>query len=93
MKNRYQLEVPDSIVAPAEYDLKSQRKGFRRYRTQWVESILESLVQHEEQRDVALKDTMRTVFHRFGDKWVWLTFGSGRGLLLCFVGLLCGRWP
>lgn len=72
VRNRYQLEVPESAIhargAPDDYQLKSQRKGFRRYWTKNIEELLESLVEYEEQRDSALKDTMRAVFHKFGNK-------------------------
>ena len=67
-RNRFQLEVPESVVsrhAPQEYELKSQRKGFRRYWTQTIEQLLQQLVEMETQRDDALKDTMRTLFHSF----------------------------
>jgi len=72
-RNRYQLEIPESVVsrhAPEEYDLKSQKKGHRRYWTPTIEQLLQQLVDKETQRDDALKDTMRTIFHSFDDQYV-----------------------
>lgn len=70
-RNRFQLEVPEGVVskhAPEEYELKSQRKGFRRYWTHTIEQLLQQLVDMETQRDDALKDTMRTIFHSFDEQ-------------------------
>jgi len=65
-KNRYQLEVPDSIrKIPDKYTLQSQKKGFKRYWTAEIEEKLAELVDAEERREEALKDTMRHVFHKF----------------------------
>lgn len=65
-KNRFQLEVPDSIrKIPDEYTLQSQKKGFKRYWTAEIEDKLAELVNAEERREEALKDTMRHVFHKF----------------------------
>ena len=67
-RNRFQLEVPLSALArntPDDYDLKSQKKGFRRYWTSEIEDMLARMIDAEERRDAALKDTMRTIFHSF----------------------------
>lgn len=65
-KNRFQLEIPDSIrKIPDEYTLQSQKKGFKRYWTAEIEDKLAELVNAEERREEALKDTMRHVFHKF----------------------------
>ena len=65
-KNRYQLEVPDSVrKIPDKYTLQSQKKGFKRYWTSEIEEKLAELVEAEERREEALKDTMRRVFHKF----------------------------
>ena len=50
---------------PNDYDLKSQKKGFRRYWTSEIEEMLGRMIDAEERRDAALKDTMRTIFHSF----------------------------
>ena len=67
-RNRFQLEVPESALAhhtPNEYDLKSQRKGFKRYWTREIEGMLARMTDAEERRDSALRDTMRAIFHSF----------------------------
>ena len=67
-RNRFQLEVPLSALArntPDDYDLKSQKKGFRRYWTSEIEEMLARMIHAEDRRDTALKDTMRTIFHSF----------------------------
>eukprot|EP00731_Ephydatia_muelleri_P021032 Em0013g759a len=70
-KNRYQMEVPESVYLrhiPEEYELKSQKKGVRRYWTKEIESNLERLTEAEERRDAALKDSMRTLFQTFAEQ-------------------------
>ncbi|KAK2165845.1 hypothetical protein NP493_1348g00035 [Ridgeia piscesae] len=66
-KNRFQIEVPDSAVknVPRDYEVASQKKGFRRYRTATVDRLLATLVEAEEKRDVAIKDSMRRIFAAF----------------------------
>ncbi|RMX47670.1 hypothetical protein pdam_00013626 [Pocillopora damicornis] len=69
-KNRYQLEIPDSVrKIPDEYTLQSQKKGFKRYWTAAIEEKLAELVEAEERREEALKDTMRLVFHKFDQEY------------------------
>ncbi|NXP31922.1 MSH6 protein, partial [Leiothrix lutea] len=67
-KNRYQLEVPESVISrnlPEEYELRSSRKGFKRYWTKEIEKMLAAMVSAEERRDAALKDCMRRLFYNF----------------------------
>lgn len=85
-RNRYQLEVPESVLSrhtPDDYELMSQKKGYRRsefrrnlevicliillcrYWTKDIKRMLEKLVDAESRRDVALKDTMRSLFSSF----------------------------
>ncbi|XP_039769049.1 DNA mismatch repair protein Msh6 isoform X2 [Ornithorhynchus anatinus] len=67
-KNRYQLEVPESLAArdlPGDYELKSTKKGVRRYWTKAIERRLAELAGAEERRDAALKDCMRRLFYNF----------------------------
>ena len=69
-KNRFQIEVPDSAVknVPRDYEVASQKKGFRRYRTATVDRLLATLVEAEEKRDIAIKDSMRRIFAAFDKK-------------------------
>ena len=65
------MEVPESVYLrhiPEEYELKSQKKGVRRYWTKEIEGSLERLIEAEERRDAALKDSMRTLFQTFAEE-------------------------
>ncbi|NWZ67614.1 MSH6 protein, partial [Acrocephalus arundinaceus] len=67
-KNRYQLEIPESAISrnlPEEYELRSSRKGYKRYWTKEIEKMLAAMVSAEEHRDAALKDCMRRLFYNF----------------------------
>nr|XP_006131820.2 DNA mismatch repair protein Msh6 [Pelodiscus sinensis] len=67
-KNRYQMEIPENAIShnlPEEYELKSTRKGYKRYWTKEIEKMLAEMVNAEERRDAALKDCMRRLFYNF----------------------------
>ncbi|XP_023213955.1 DNA mismatch repair protein Msh6-like, partial [Centruroides sculpturatus] len=66
-RNRYQLEVPENATkyVTDEYDLQTQRKGFKRYWTPTIKSLLAKLISAEEHRNAALKDIMRRIFSAF----------------------------
>lgn len=67
-KNRYQMEIPESAISrklPEEYELRSSRKGYKRYWTKEIERMLAAMVNAEERRDAALKDCMRRLFYNF----------------------------
>ncbi|KAG9484465.1 hypothetical protein GDO78_010050 [Eleutherodactylus coqui] len=67
-KNRYQMEIPESVTErnlPEAYELKSTKKGFKRYWTKAIENMFGDLVNAEERRDAALKDCMRRLFYNF----------------------------
>ncbi|XP_048793055.1 DNA mismatch repair protein Msh6 isoform X2 [Lagopus muta] len=67
-KNRYQMEIPETAISrnlPEEYELKSTRKGYKRYWTKEIEKMLAELINAEERRDAALKDCMRRLFYNF----------------------------
>ncbi|RXN01763.1 DNA mismatch repair protein Msh6 [Acipenser ruthenus] len=67
-KNRYQMEIPESVTnrhVPEEYEVKSTRKGYKRYWTGEIERQFGELVASEEKRDGALKDCMRKLFYNF----------------------------
>ncbi|XP_071959516.1 DNA mismatch repair protein Msh6-like [Antedon mediterranea] len=71
-KNRFQLEIPESALSrhtPDEYDLQSQKKGFKRYWTNEIKELLENMMAAEDRRDSALKDSMRAVFHQFDENY------------------------
>uniref|UniRef100_A0A286Y1Y9 DNA mismatch repair protein n=1 Tax=Cavia porcellus TaxID=10141 RepID=A0A286Y1Y9_CAVPO len=67
-RNRYQLEIPENFTIhnlPEEYELKSTKKGCKRYWTKTIEKKLANLINAEERRDVSLKDCMRRLFYNF----------------------------
>lgn len=67
-RNRYQLEIPENFTSrnlPEEYELKSTKKGCKRYWTKTIEKKLANLINAEERRDVSLKDCMRRLFYNF----------------------------
>ncbi|KAM8945438.1 DNA mismatch repair protein Msh6 [Pelodytes ibericus] len=67
-KNRYQMEIPESVTErnlPQEFELKSTKKGYKRYWTKTIESLFADLTNAEERRDAALKDCMRRLFYNF----------------------------
>ncbi|KAJ0005073.1 hypothetical protein NQD34_011287 [Periophthalmus magnuspinnatus] len=67
-KNRFQMEVPDSVSQrniPEEYEVKSTKKGWKRYVTKESEKLFSELQSYEEKRDAALKDCMRRLFYNF----------------------------
>lgn len=67
-RNRFQMEVPDSVSErniPEEYEVKSTKKGWKRYWTREIERLFSELQGLEEKRDAALKDCMRRLFYNF----------------------------
>ncbi|XP_001382177.3 DNA mismatch repair protein Msh6 [Monodelphis domestica] len=76
-KNRYQLEIPESFTLhdlPEEYELKSTKKGCKRYWTKDIEKKLADLMNAEERRDISLKDCMRRIFFNFDKNYTdWQT--------------------
>lgn len=69
-RNRYQIEVPESALSrftPNDYELRSRKKGFKRFWTSDILSLIERLTSAEERRDAALKDAMRRIFLKFDE--------------------------
>lgn len=67
-RNRYQMEVPDSVSErsiPEEFEVKSTKKGWKRYSTKEIEHMFSELQSWEDKRDAALKDCMRRLFYNF----------------------------
>ncbi|KAF2367994.1 DNA mismatch repair protein MutS clamp [Trinorchestia longiramus] len=69
-RKRYQLEVPEaaSKLATSDYELVSQRKGFKRFSTARCKELLAQMSAAEEAREAALKDIARRIFQQFDDK-------------------------
>nr|XP_045608905.1 DNA mismatch repair protein Msh6-like [Procambarus clarkii] len=73
-KKRYQLEVPEHVCRKAgnEYELLSQKKGYKRFGTPTTKEFLADMITAEEHRDAALNDIARRIFHQFDEhhkKW------------------------
>ncbi|KAF0691035.1 Aste57867_17647 [Aphanomyces stellatus] len=89
--DRYQLEVPDSAVAtkqPKEYDLKSKKKGFKRFHTQFIRDCLARLQAAEERKEAALKDTARRMFANFDASYLeWKQAVHQLAILDCLMSL------
>ncbi|XP_074656040.1 DNA mismatch repair protein Msh6-like isoform X2 [Tubulanus polymorphus] len=70
-KNRFQMEIPDAVAkkVPHEFELTSQRKGFKRYQTTEVKDMYERMVVAEERKSVALRDIMRRIFYNFDSSY------------------------
>jgi len=70
------MEVPDSVVkhVPDEYEVTSQKKGSRRYRTPLIDGLLSELTDAEDRRDAAQRDTMRRIFFQFDRQYVSLNW-------------------
>lgn len=75
---RYQLEIPESCALKAancveeKYELKSARKGFKRYHTTTISGLLNKLEDAESKREEALGDIFRRLLEKFDhdhDKW------------------------
>ncbi|MCI4376690.1 hypothetical protein PGIGA_G00191290 [Pangasianodon gigas] len=67
-RNRYQMEVPDSVSErsiPEEFEVRSTKKGWKRYSTKEIEHMFSELQSWEDKRDTALKDCMRRLFYNF----------------------------
>ncbi|XP_067931306.1 DNA mismatch repair protein Msh6-like [Watersipora subatra] len=75
-RNRYQLEVPDTVAkrVPGHYEVTGQKKGHKRYVTMETKSLLSELMDAEEKQISGLKDTMRKIFKKFDESFTeWMT--------------------
>ncbi|KAM3863433.1 DNA mismatch repair protein Msh6 [Diretmus argenteus] len=92
-RNRYQMEVPDSISErsiPEEYEVKSTKKGWKRYMTREIERLFSELQGFEEKRDAALKDCMRRLFYNFDKNYRdWQTGVECMAVLDVLLSLSC----
>ncbi|KAJ1520643.1 hypothetical protein ONE63_003750 [Megalurothrips usitatus] len=89
-KNRFQLEVPDHAAKKVNntYELKSQKKGFKRYWTSETKDLLARMVQAEEAKTLVLKDLNRRIFAQFSAKFdTWNTAVQNLSVLDVLVSL------
>ncbi|CAM9356008.1 unnamed protein product, partial [Discosporangium mesarthrocarpum] len=70
-KDRYQLEVPDHILAkhgqPRDYEIRSKKKGWKRFWTPFIKDKLLELAEAEQQLGDAQRDQMRRLFAKFDE--------------------------
>ena len=61
------MEVPDHIAkkVPDSYEVASQKKGFKRYKTSDIEAMFAELTEAEERKDEAVRDCLRRIFFNF----------------------------
>ncbi|RLN20472.1 hypothetical protein BBO99_00000598 [Phytophthora kernoviae] len=88
-EDRYQLEVPESALSkqPKEYELKSRKKGYKRFHTPTIRSLLKRLAAAEDLKEEALKDQTRRIFHKFDEDYkYWMKAVQCLAVLDCLIG-------
>ncbi|KAG7400277.1 DNA mismatch repair protein msh6 [Phytophthora boehmeriae] len=89
-EDRYQLEIPESALSkqPKEYELKSRKKGYKRFHTPTIRSLLKRLATAEDLKEEALKDQTRRIFHKFDEDYkYWMKAVQCLAVLDCLVSL------
>ncbi|KAG3121078.1 DNA mismatch repair protein [Phytophthora idaei] len=89
-EDRYQLEVPESALSkqPKEYELKSRKKGYKRFHTPTIRALLKRLATAEDLKEEALKDQTRRIFHKFDEDYkYWMKAVQCLAVLDCLVSL------
>ncbi|CAM6117172.1 unnamed protein product [Calypogeia fissa] len=74
-KEQYQMEIPEKFHAkvPSSYEVKSSRKGYRRYWTPDIKELLLDLAAGEQQRELALRGILQGLVKRFCEDYPnWL---------------------
>lgn len=90
-EDRYQLEVPESALSsrqPKEYELKSRKKGYKRFHTPTIRGLLKRLAAAEERKELAFKDQTRRIFHKFDEDYkFWMKAIQCLSVLDCLISL------
>ncbi|VDQ15514.1 unnamed protein product, partial [Trichobilharzia regenti] len=89
-RNRYQIEVPESLASrvPNSWQLASQRKGVKRYRCMETQEWLSELTAAEERKDASLRSIMRHIFSMFSESFTqWHTAMTCLAELDCLIAL------
>ncbi|XP_068597321.1 DNA mismatch repair protein Msh6 [Brachionichthys hirsutus] len=71
-RNRFQMEVPSGFSEkniPEEYEVRSTKRGWKRYVTKESQRLFSELQGHEEKGDAALRDCMRRLFYNFDQSY------------------------
>lgn len=89
-EDRYQIEVPESAIRkqPKEYELKSRRKGYKRFHTPTIRGLLKRLAAAEDRKEQAFKDQTRRMFHKFDEDYKsWMKAVQCLAVLDCLLSL------
>ncbi|EQC33643.1 hypothetical protein SDRG_08747 [Saprolegnia diclina VS20] len=90
-EDRFQLEVPESAIGsqqPKAYELKSKKKGFKRFHTPEIRDLLRRLMAAEDRKEDALKDQTRKMFATFDMHYAkWLAAVHALATLDCLISL------
>lgn len=65
------MEISDNVNVPSSYQLKSRKKGFGRYQTTELVSLIESLEKAEEYREKQSAESGRRLFEDFASRLVF----------------------
>lgn len=89
-KNRFQIEVPDTHTrnVPDHWEVTSQRKGYRRYRSPEVVRLFAKLVTAEDAKEESMQGIMRRLFASFAVNHAdWHTVVKCTAELDCLMSL------
>ncbi|KAK6118119.1 hypothetical protein DH2020_048103 [Rehmannia glutinosa] len=89
-KDAYLLEMPESLSQsiPKEYELRSSKKGFVRYWTPVIKTLLGELSQAESDKESKLKTILQRLIGRFCDNHLkWRQLVSTIAELDCLISL------
>ncbi|CAH8574569.1 unnamed protein product [Schistosoma curassoni] len=89
-RNRYQIEIPESLASrvPNSWQLSSQRKGVKRYTCSETQQWLSELTAAEERKDASLRSIMQHIFSSFSESFTeWHMAMSCLAELDCLIAL------
>ncbi|VDP43056.1 unnamed protein product [Schistosoma mattheei] len=89
-RNRYQIEIPESLASrvPNSWQLSSQRKGVKRYTCSETQEWLSELTAAEERKDASLRSIMQHIFSSFSESFTdWHMAMSCLAELDCLIAL------
>ncbi|KAH9551678.1 hypothetical protein CY35_09G025900 [Sphagnum magellanicum] len=75
-KDTYQMEVPDRFLdkVPADFEVRSSRKGFRRYWSPQIKELVQELATGHEHRELALRGILLRLVQKFCKNYpIWLS--------------------
>ncbi|KAK6059076.1 MutS domain V protein [Cooperia oncophora] len=69
---RFQMEISENVSVPRYFELKSRRKGYKRYSTEELDELIEELRKAEARKEMLREDGTRRVFSDFDTRrQVW----------------------